>query len=129
MKAKSNHFIFFILLLLLSVLLCCKSTAKVQNVDFKEKAEKILGKSLIYNFNEDSSFVLCLKSSKPKPGSPARSIKFAVIKIKDGTIVVQDFIHDGNITWENDHTIEVYDRNGIMDNPKSINSNRYFYDL
>jgi hypothetical protein len=103
-----------IALIIFFTLTNCRSASPQQAEEDNRILEKV-GKDYSIEKNISKTFALCKKGSD-------LNISFSIIRIKDLSVVVQEIIPKGSITWESDMKIKVMTQPGIIkkdDNPNS----------
>lgn len=81
---------------------------------YKTVAAKALGENVEFTMNDAKAFVLCVKEVKGTPEQPRNSLSYAVVKVADNAIVLENKVDGGTVSWYNEQMIQLYITPGIM---------------
>lgn len=118
------------ILLLSFILINCRNTkeASESKEGFKTLALEKLGEKAEFKPNEDNSMVLCYKKiESPKLGAP--SVAFFVYDNKSKSVIYEDKIDRGSVSWYDNTKLDLYYTPGIMREDQSRNDFIQVYDL
>ena len=110
----------------------CKSTktqepADHQTMSIEELAKNKLGQSARIVYNKTKSAALVMAITRENQLKEISSLKFFVYDIASSTIILEDFIAQGNVEWVDQQVIKVTKIPGVYnpDNPTS----GYFFEV
>lgn len=99
------------LLLLTGLLIfACKSATVSQSRTEKIALEK-LGTDLVVEPNSSGDYILYKQANSP---TQVQALRFLVIEVKSGKVVVEKSYLPGYVTWASDYDIEWLDRPGMI---------------
>jgi hypothetical protein len=107
-----------LIILVISSVSCAapKISTSTQNSDepFKELVANKLGEDVLYITNTANSYVLCINEKKGTAQQPRNMILYLVVKLDNNSIVLEDKIEGGNVSWASKNEIEVFRTPGIV---------------
>lgn len=110
--------IFPILLIIFYANPACKTSGTAVNYQSNEKyritAQSKLGDHAEFLFNQDSSFVLCMKTLNAEKNAQLNSIKFFVYDLKEQTVVFEDALPNASVIWKSNDQVEVTKISGAV---------------
>lgn len=82
--------------------------------DYKSIATKKLGEDVEYFFNDEKTYVLCTYEVAGSSQQPRNSIYYLVINVNDNSIVLENRVEGGTVSWYNEKMIQEYVAPGII---------------
>jgi len=81
--------------------------SKKNTPGYKLTAQKIYKNDYRFLFNQDSSYVICLKEFKPTSKYPANALSYFIYNINDSKKIFEDSIHGGSVNWLNKNVVKI----------------------
>lgn len=128
-------FHFIIILFIFLILKCSSEKTNDENNDQQNKlielsklASSKFDSGYNLNYNTPKDFVICKKVNKEEiPGY--QLLIFFLFDLKEGEIIFEDRVPNGNIYWQSDHIIKVEEIPGIIRKDVSEPIPGYKYDV
>ncbi len=101
-----------------AVISCSSSKLLVSTPDtnetYKEVVANKLGEDVLYIANKTNAYMLCIKETKGGSLQPRNKIDYLVVKTDTNSIVLEDKIEGGSVSWASKNEIEVFRTPGIV---------------
>ncbi len=97
--------------------------------DYKSVATKKLGEDVNYVLNDSKTYVLCTYEVAGSSQQPRNSLNYLVIKIKDNSIVMENRVDGGTVSWYDDNEIEVYLTPGMVRKDQTADDFKTLYNV
>jgi hypothetical protein len=122
--------------LLLLFVSCGSSREDVRGPEFgaahyQTLAAQKYGQGTEFLFNDTKTAVLCLKKSKPTAKNPQHQVSFFVFDLSIDSMIFEDEIANGSVSWKDHLTVLVNTVPGIVksDEPLAGQKSGYIFDL
>ncbi|NUM80758.1 hypothetical protein HUU42_08125 [bacterium] len=103
--------IFPILLIIFYANPACKTSGTAVNYQSNEKyritAQSKLGDHAEFLFNQDSSFVLCMKTLNAEKNAQVNSVSFFIFDLKEQIVVFEDALANVSVEWKSNEQVQV----------------------
>ncbi len=101
-----------------TVISCGSAKLSASTPDSTETYKKVvvnkLGEGVLYIANKSNSYMLCIKETKGSSLQPRNNINYLVINLSDNTIVLENRVNGGTVSWYNEKMIQVYLTPGVI---------------
>jgi hypothetical protein len=94
-------------------------------------AAQMYGQAAEFLFNDEKRAVLCLKKPKPTAQNPQQQVSFFVFDLSADSLVFEDEIVDGSVSWKDNFTVLVIALPGNVKSDEASPGQRsgYIFDL
>ncbi|WP_421918603.1 hypothetical protein [Marinifilum sp.] len=125
--------IVIVLMVILSACTTNKAIVKhdelAQYSDYRSLAKEKYGVNVEFNFNSDSTFVLCQKVISRDALNPNQVREFFVFDTKNNRIIYEDKMANAKVAWYNKTQLLITRRKGFIEDEVDTGKRSYVLDL
>jgi len=115
MKRLSPYLVILVFLLPSCGALKTSNLTQVDESKYRRLAMEKLGEEdVTFTINGADTYVLCTSEVKGTVQQPRNNINYLVINLSDNTIVLENRVNGGTVSWYNEKIIQVYLTPGVI---------------